>query len=239
MSEFDKFLAHAAGRLGIELTDLMCHRFSQYYRLLVEWNERFNLTSLSEMCDIVIKHFVDSLTCFLIYDPPVGARVVDIGSGAGFPGLPIKIVREDLQVTLVESVGKKVNFLHHVLDVLGFGDVDVVPGRAEEIAHEPRYRASFDLALARAVAELPVLLELALPFLQPSGYFIAMKGPAVQEELAMCDDALRILGGSVKSVKTIFLPVAGDQRKLILIEKIGLTPDKYPRRPGVPQRRPL
>ncbi|RKO65518.1 16S rRNA (guanine(527)-N(7))-methyltransferase RsmG [Desulfofundulus salinus] len=239
MHEFKQLLRDAAGALGISLMENMCERFLRYYRLLIEWNEKFNLTSLIEPRDVAIKHFIDSLTCLLVHNPAGGARVVDIGTGAGFPGLPVKIVREDLHCTLVESTGKKVSFLRHVAGALGMTGVDVACGRAEDLARHVHYRASFDLALARAVAPLPVLLEFALPFLKTGGLFIALKGPAVQEELPASGNALNILGGTVKEVKTVFLPLTGDERKVVLIEKTGPTPEKYPRRPGVPQRRPL
>lgn len=239
MHDFKQLLRDAAGALGISLTETICERFFRYYRLLIEWNEKFNLTSLVEPRDVAIKHFIDSLTCLLVHNPAGGARVVDIGTGAGFPGLPVKIVREDLLCTLVESTGKKVSFLRQVAGALGMADVEVACGRAEELAHQARYRASFDLALARAVAPLPVLLEYALPFLRTGGYFIALKGPGVQEELPASGNALNVLGGNVKKIITVFLPLTGDERKLVLIEKTGPTPEKYPRRPGVPQRRPL
>ncbi|MDQ0284923.1 16S rRNA (guanine527-N7)-methyltransferase [Desulfofundulus luciae] len=239
MHEFKRLLRDAAGALGLSLTEAMCERFFLYYRLLIEWNEKFNLTSLVEPRDVAIKHFIDSLTCLLVHSPAYGARVVDIGTGAGFPGLPVKIARGDLHFTLIESTGKKVAFLRHVAGALGMAYMDLACGRAEVLARHDRYRASFDLALARAVAPLPVLLEYALPFLKMGGHFIALKGPAVQEELPASSNALNVLGGNLKVVKTIFLPLTGDERKLVLIEKTEPTPEKFPRRPGIPQRRPL
>ncbi|SHI67346.1 16S rRNA (guanine(527)-N(7))-methyltransferase RsmG [Desulfofundulus thermosubterraneus] len=239
MHEFKRILLAAAAALGLPMTEAMCDRFFLYYRLLIEWNEKFNLTSLVDLRDVVVKHFIDSLTCLLIYNPVAGARLIDIGAGAGFPGLPVKIVCEDLRCTLIESSAKKAVFLRHVTASLDLADVEVACGRAEELAHRVCYRACFDLALARAVAPLPVLLEYALPFLKIGGFFIALKGPAVHEELPACGNALNVLGGSVKEVKTVFLPITGDMRKLVVVEKTGPTPAKYPRRPGVPQRRPL
>ncbi|MCL6557311.1 MAG: 16S rRNA (guanine(527)-N(7))-methyltransferase RsmG [Firmicutes bacterium] len=217
----------------------MCEQFALYYRLLIEWNAKVNLTSLVRPGDVVIKHFIDSLSCLLVHKPVYGSRMVDIGTGAGFPGLPLKIARPDLRCTLIESAGRKVSFLHQLVGSLDLLDVDVAYGRAEELARREHYRDSFDLALARAVAPLPVLLEYTLPFLKTGGYFIALKGPAVEGELPASGNALKALRGLVREIKIIFLPFTVDERRLILIEKTGPTPEKYPRRPGVPARRPL
>ncbi|MCS5697047.1 16S rRNA (guanine(527)-N(7))-methyltransferase RsmG [Desulfofundulus thermocisternus] len=238
-SDFKSLFLQALGDLGLNLPADAFVSFYRYYHLLLQWNKKINLTSLVQWQDVVIKHFIDSLSCFLIYSPPSGSCFIDIGSGAGFPGLPLKLARRDLQCTLLESVAKKVSFLQQVSSSLDLSGVQVVCGRAEEVARLEQYRGFYDLAVARAVAPLAVLLEYALPFLKTGGFFIAFKGPQVDQELASCDRALNILGGRFVTRYCLKLPVTGDKRQLILFEKYSETPVQFPRRPGIPRRRPL
>lgn len=223
----------------ITVDDRMLQKFCLYYELLRDWNKRINLTAIIAPEEVAVKHFLDSLSILTMLSPPDGLKMVDIGSGAGFPGLPLKIVRPDMEITLVESVGKKVLFLREVVNRLNLNGVVIYAGRAEEGAREPALRGAFQLAAARAVAALPVLTEYALPFLQKGGLFLALKGPKVEGEVAACARALELLGGKIRDIKSFVLPVIPEERTMVIMEKVAGTPEKYPRRPGIPARRPL
>lgn len=205
---------------------------------LVEANRSLNLTAITDPAAIAAKHVGDSLTCLLVGDWPEGASVCDIGTGGGFPGMLLAIVRPDLDVCLVDSAGKKVEFLASVARELAT-PVRTVHGRAEELGRRGEFRERYDVVVARAVARLPVLAELCLPLLKRSGWFIAMKGPAGREELAESGRALRVLGGEAHEVREVALPLDAGQRTLIAIRKEASTPPSYPRRPGIPAKKPL
>jgi 16S rRNA (guanine527-N7)-methyltransferase len=215
--------------------------FRVYIRLLVEEGSRLNLTSLKESEAIERRHFGESLALLEVLESlgAVRSPVIDIGSGAGFPGLPIKIARPDLQLTLLEATGKKTRFLELVVRELRLTDVTVVNGRAEEVAHEAAHRSAYALALARAVAPLPVLVELALPFLQVGGYLAAPKGSGAAREVREAANALRLCGGGVEAIQPLRVPGPGPAPTLVLIRKSAETPGQYPRRPGMPAKRPL
>jgi 16S rRNA (guanine527-N7)-methyltransferase len=236
--EMDELIAGAA-KLGIELTPEQVSSFEMYYRQLVEWNRRVNLTAIVEYEGVQVKHFLDSLTVApLIGDHP--SRLIDIGSGAGFPGVPLKIACPGIDLTLVESVNKKAAFLHHLVDRLKLDRLEVVAGRAETLAHDERYREQFDIAICRAVAGLATLAELSLPFCAVGGRFIAMKKGGIGDEVASSEKAIDMLGGKLAGVRPVELDeFGGDERSLVIIDKLSPTSDKYPRRPGIPRKRPL
>jgi 16S rRNA (guanine527-N7)-methyltransferase len=232
-------LLMGAPALGIELTVEQLGRFEEFYRLLLETNKSLNLTSIVEEREVAIKHFLDSLTCFSAVSFDDGMTLMDIGAGAGFPGIPLKICRPGLLVTLVESLEKRVSFLKKAVAELCLQDVEALHARAEDIGRDSRHREKYNRVTARAVAPLGILAEYCLPVVKEGGYFIAMKGPRLEDELAAAGKAIEILGGEVEKVINLRLPLAGDERSLVLIRKKKPTPDKYPRRAGMPQKKPL
>ncbi|MCX6011540.1 MAG: 16S rRNA (guanine(527)-N(7))-methyltransferase RsmG [Chloroflexi bacterium] len=232
-------LKAGAKKLGLELNSEQLERFDAYYRELVDWNQRINLTAITDYEEVQIKHFLDSLTIALAWQPARGNNVIDVGTGAGMPGIPLKIAFPDIKLVLLEATAKKVSFLHHIKEKLGLNDVEIIVGRAEEVAHVAQYRERFDLVLSRAVAPLPTLVELTLPFAAIGGSFIAQKKGRVDDEISRADKAIGLLGGGVREVKKIELAEFADERCLIVIDKIAPTPEQYPRRPGVPGKKPL
>jgi 16S rRNA (guanine527-N7)-methyltransferase len=226
--------------LGLTLSRQQIEAFALYQRELISWNERVNLTTVTDPEEVQVKHFLDSLSCLRIVDafsPDV--KCIDIGTGAGFPGLPLKIVRPSMRLTLLESVGKKARFLEHVVEVLGLEGVDVVHGRAEELGRHADYREVFGVAVARAVAQMAVLVEYALPLLRVGGIFVAQKGAEVREEVEAAQPAMRLMGGRLRELAVVSLPGLSHPRHLVVVEKIACTPDRYPRRPGIATKRPL
>ncbi|MDR9786465.1 MAG: 16S rRNA (guanine(527)-N(7))-methyltransferase RsmG [Peptococcaceae bacterium MAG4] len=232
-------LVQGALKMGLELSQEQVGLFKEYYRFLAEANKSINLTSILDEKDVAVKHFLDSLSCFNVIALEDGMSLIDIGTGAGFPGVPIKIYRPGLKVTLLESVEKKVRFLEGLISSLGLRDIEVVHARAEDFGRDPAQREKWDRVVSRAVASLAVLAEYCLPFLKVEGYFVAMKGPKLEEELKKAGNALLLLGGRVDKIMGLKLPFTGEERKLVLIRKTGPTPGKYPRRAGIPQKRPL
>lgn len=236
-----KKLIDGASRLGIALDGGQVDQFEIYYRELTSWNKKINLTAITDYQEVQIKHFLDSLTVALALTAEELARpgfsLVDIGSGAGFPGIPLKLLLPRSRLVLVESRAKKAAFLQHIVERLGLSQVEVVTGRAEEIAHLPGFREQFALSVSRAVASLPAAVELALPFCQIGGKFVAPKKGEIKEEMSQAGKAIETLGGKLSQVKKIELD--GDMRYLVIIDKISPTPEKYPRRPGIPERRPI
>jgi 16S rRNA (guanine527-N7)-methyltransferase len=240
------WLAAGAAALGLPLNDAQRARFARYLALLQDWNTRLNLTAIVEPAAVERLHFLDSLTCALpllarwgpaAAIPPL--RVIDVGSGAGFPGLPLKLALPQLRLTLLEATGKKAAFLAHVVAELELEGVIVVAERAEIAAHQAAHREAYDVALARALAALPVVLELTLPFLCRGGLLVAPRKGDLAAELARAAPALRELGGDARPPLPITLPGLADGRALVLVEKVAPTPAAYPRRPGVPAKRPL
>jgi len=236
---FSEQLKKAAVDFSLPLSDEQIRAFSQYQELLLEWNQKMNLTAITEPQEIAVKHFIDSLSCLDQAVFPIGCSVVDVGTGAGFPGLPLKIVRPDIQLCLIDSLQKRTVFLQTVTQALELKDVEIRHLRAEEAGRQKPYRARFDVAVSRAVARLSVLCELCLPFVRTGGYFVAMKGAKFREEIAAAEAAIRLLGGHIRQVKEISLPGLNDVRAVIYIEKKKGTPDKYPRRAGIPEKDPL
>jgi len=236
-------LVSGADDLGIVLSDRQVAAFETCYRELVEWNQRSNLTAITDWQGVLVRHFLDSLSCLCALPrgelTTAGARVIDVGTGAGFPGLPLKIVCRDMRLTLLEATGKKVTFLKHMVEVLGLRDVQVVRGRAEEAGREAVHREQYDWALARAVAEMPTLMEYLLPLVRVGGAVLAQKGEDAAGEVQGADASLVTLGGRVRRLVPVELRGLAETRYLVVVDKVAATPAKYPRRPGVPRKSPL
>ncbi len=225
--------------LGLSLSEEQIGQFLRYYEMLVEWNGRMNLTAVTEFDDVVEKHFLDSL-CLVKAIPDPGERsVLDMGTGAGFPGIPLKIAFPELEMVLVDSVGKKLRFLDALIGELGLFGVTTVHGRAEDLAHEAAYRERFDLCVSRAVADLAVLSEYCLPFVGIGGSFVAYKSADADEECENAQKAVSLLGGEIKPTITYKLPGTDAARSLITVEKKKETPQAYPRKAGTPAKSPL
>ena len=225
-------------KLGLELTEQQLGQFLQYRQELLEWNTRINLTALTDPEEVLLKHFLDSLSLQMVYDRP-SARLLDIGAGAGFPGLPLKIVHPYWQVVLLEATGKKVRFLQHMIETLRLKDVVAVHGRAEELAHKGAYRGSFDVVTARAVASLPMLLEYAAPFCCVGGLIILPKKGDLVEELEHGQRAARQVGVVLKADVPVILPGLEDGRRLLVWEQVRKCPAQFPRSGGVIAKKPL
>ncbi len=245
-------LQDSAKQLGLSLSARHLALFERYYRELSIWNERFNLTAITGYEAVQLRHFVDSLTCLLAFPTPTAQGIpssvplldhigdlwcVDIGTGAGFPGIPIKILLPEMHLTLIEATGKKVRFLQHITRVLGLHEVEIIRERAEIVAHQMSHRERYDIVLSRAVAHLSPLAEYCLPFCRLGGRMIALKGEEAHQETEEAKRALNILGGKLIAVKA--LPFFEPVHHLVVIDKIAHTPEAYPRRPGIPAKRPL
>jgi len=238
-----KKLIEGAGKLGMELTARQVKQFELYYQELIEWNKRVNLTAITDYSSVQVKHFLDSLTVTLaLAEKEVEESdfsIVDVGTGAGFPGLPLKILFPQPRLVLLEPTTKKTAFLKHIVRKLELENVEVLNTRAEEAAHLPVYREQFALVLSRAVALLPTLVELTLPFCRIGGRFIAQKKGEIAQEVHRAKEAITVLGGKLDRIKKIELEEFSDARYLVIVDKICPTPGKYPRRAGLPKRRPI
>jgi len=238
-----KELIEGAGKLGIKLNSRQVKQFELYYQELIEWNKKINLTAITDYSSVQVKHFLDSLTITLALPEEEVKRpdfnIIDIGTGAGFPGVPLKILCPQPRLVLIEPTTKKTAFLHHIIRKLELENVEVLNTRAEEAAHLPLYREQFALVLSRAVALLPTLVELTLPFCRIGGRFIAQKKGEIDQEITRAKKAIAVLGGRLELTKKIELEEFSDARYLVIIDKICSTPSEYPRRPGVPKRRPI
>jgi 16S rRNA (guanine527-N7)-methyltransferase len=228
-------------RLGLDLGEEQIALFQRYFQELVEWNRRTNLTAITDYREVQAKHFLDSLTVSLAIprDVATNGTLMDVGSGAGFPGLPLKLLWPGLRVTLVESVGKKAAFLRHLTDTLGLEGVEVCNERSETLSHDPRMRETFDVVVSRAVADLSVLAELTLPFCKPGGRVVAQKKSGIEDELKRAERAISLLGGALETVEVVDLEEIGEPRWLVVLTKDAESPSRYPRRPGIPVKRPL
>ena len=234
-------LIAGAARLGLRLDEAQLAQFRCYYRDLVEWNSRINLTGISGCRDVQSKHFLDSLSVLQAIPEDVldGGALADAGSGAGFPGLPLKIASPGLRVSLVESIGKKAAFLRHAAGSLGLDGVNVLAERSETLAHRPCLREAFDVVTGRAVAEMDTLAELALPLCRVGGRVIAQKKADVSDELSRAERAIELLGGRIEDIVQVNIDELGEPRCLVVLSKVSPTPPQYPRRPGMPAKRPL
>ena len=233
-------LAKGAADIGIALDAAHLERFERYFHEIAEWNSRVNLTSVTQWESVQTTHFLDSLTVSLAvpFAGMLSGRLLDVGSGAGFPGVPLKVAFPHLQVTLIESRGRKTAFLRHLGEVLDV-DLDVRTGRAESLAHRPDLRERFDVVTSRAVGSLSVLAELCLPFCRIGGVAVAQKRGGVEDELRRAGRAIDAMGGRPKETEQVPSGLPGDDRRLVILEKVQPTPARYPRRPGVPAKRPL
>lgn len=223
----------------VTLTDQQMAQFDMYFHLLVEWNEKMNLTAITEEKEVYLKHFYDSLLVGLKMALNPQAAICDVGSGAGFPSIPLKILYPELSVTIVDSLKKRITFLQELTDQLGLTNVHLYHDRAETFGQNPAFREQFDYVTARAVARLNVLAELCLPLVKKDGYFLALKAAKSDEELQEAKPAISQLGGKFIEEKTMALPLSGDERHLLVIQKKKVTPKKYPRKPGLPNKQPI
>lgn len=235
--EWKEKLISGAKQLGIKMTMFQAEQFQGYLELLLEWNEKINLTAITDPDEVLEKHFLDSLTLLSHCEIKQGARLIDVGTGAGFPGIPLKIMRPDLELTLLDGLNKRLVFLGEVCTRLGL-EAKRVHKRAEEAGLDPKMRESFDIVTARAVASLNVLAEYCLPLVKMKGYFLAMKGPGAKEELSQAEKALDILGGTEVKLISLSLPTAGE-RNIAAIRKKAFTPKGYPRHGGTITKHPL
>jgi len=235
-------LESGATKLGLHLNPRQLEQFNIYYQELLAWNKRMNLTKITDYEEVQVKHFLDSLTVTIALKPTAAAdslRLIDVGTGAGIPGLPLNILFTNIRLVLLDATAKKAAFLHHLKQKLGLDNVEIVVGRAEEVAHLSEYRERFDIVLSRAVAPLPTLVELTLPFCAIGGSFIAQKKGDVDLEIGRATKAINTLGGNLRGVKRIGLQEFTDERRLIIFDKVSATPNQYPRRPGIPAKRPI
>ncbi|MBO8138527.1 MAG: 16S rRNA (guanine(527)-N(7))-methyltransferase RsmG [Desulfotomaculum sp.] len=232
-------LLKGSSELKYNLSDEQLYLFDKYYNLLLERNKFINLTAITEPSEVAVKHFLDSMTCLPIIDSIHQPRVIDVGTGAGFPGIVLKIIKPDLKIVLLDSLRKRVEFLNEIINCLNLKDIIAVHGRAEEFGRNNNYREKYDAAVSRAVANMNVLSEYCMPFIKKNGLFIAMKGPKAGEEIKCSQKAVNVLGGEISDVNELNLPLINEKRTLIIVKKIFPTPEKYPRRPGIPAKKPL
>jgi 16S rRNA (guanine527-N7)-methyltransferase len=229
----------ALSLFNIHLTGRHLLALTTYERELLEWNQKFNLTAIRDVESIRVKHFLDSFSCVQAWKANPPQRLVDVGTGAGFPGIPLKILYPAMQLTLVESVGKKVKFCRHIVEALGLENVTVVHSRAEDLGQKPEHREGYDWAVARAVANLNVLSEYLLPLVKVGGTVLAQKGESGPAEAQSAEKAMKLLGGKLRKLLPVNLPGVADDRYLVLVDKVAATPPKYPRAAGMATKTPL
>ena len=235
----EKLVQDAQTLFNIHMSARQVMALIAYEKELLEWNQKFNLTAIRDSESIRTKHFLDSFSCVLAWKANPPSRLIDVGTGAGFPGIPLKILYPSLKLTLVESVGKKVTFCQHLVRVLGLEQVEVIQARAEDLGQDAKHREKYDWALARAVANLNVLSEYLIPLVKVGGTMLAQKGESGPAEAQSAERAMKLLGGKLKQLIPVNLPGVVDDRYLILVDKISATPPKYPRKPGVAAKQPL
>lgn len=235
----DLLIQDAKNLFNVHLTGRQVMALINYEKELIEWNQKFNLTAIRDSESIRVKHFLDSYSCVLAWKANPPLRLIDIGTGAGFPGIPLKIIYPTTHVTLVESVGKKAMFCQHIISKLGLEDIDVIQSRAEDIGQNPKHRESYDWAVARAVANMTVLSEYLLPLVKVGGHVLAQKGESGPAEAQSAEKAMKILGGKLKQLIPVHLPSVADDRYLVVIDKVAATPKNYPRKAGIPAKTPL
>lgn len=237
--ELKKLLQEGSIELGAQIEEKQIHQLLKYKDILLEWNQKMNLTAIKEEREVIIKHFLDSISCVKIEQLRNNGKLIDVGTGAGFPGIPLKVIFPQLKLTLLDSLNKRINFLKEICLQLQLEEVEFIHGRAEDYGQEKRYRESYDYAVARAVAPLNILVEYCLPFVKVGGYFICQKGKALQEELLEAEKAIKVLGGKIVDKKDITLPFSDITHSILLIEKTKQTSTKYPRKAGLPTKNPI
>ena len=236
-SKFIDDLINKAKQISVEITEKEANMFYEYDKLLLDWNEKINLTAITDEREIILKHFIDSLTINRYIEN--ADNVMDIGTGAGFPGVPLKIVNENKRFILVDALNKRVNFLEEIKKVLKLKNLDLIHSRSEDLAKNLMYRENIDVVTSRAVANLRVLVEYMLPFIKLNGLCICMKGPNSKEEIIEAENAIKILGGKIENIDKIILPESEIERNIIIIRKVSNTPNKYPRKAGTASKQPL
>jgi len=239
MGSMGQFVYDAQQLLNVRLRDVQVELFRTYEQELMSWNEKFNLTAIRDVEQIRNKHFLDSLTCVRAWGDNQPKSLIDVGTGAGFPGIPLKIIYPSMQLTLVESVGKKTKFCQHIVNILKLKHVDIIQDRAEVLGQNPKYREKYEWAVARAVANLPVLVEFLIPLVRLGGGVIAQKGESGPAETQNASNAIHILGGTLRQLLPVTIPGVVEERYLVIIDKKARTPKLYPRRTGIPARQPL
>lgn len=235
--EFVEELINKAQKIGINMGEEDANKFYNYMNLLLEWNEKINLTAITAKNEVILKHFIDSITINKYIEEK--NNIMDIGTGAGFPGIPLKIINKDKEFTLVDSLNKRINFLSEVSKELNLENIKCIHARAEELATNSAYREKYDIVTSRAVARLATLLEYMLPFVKIGGKCICMKGANIEEELKEAKKAIEILGGKIEVVDKFYLPESDMERNIVVIEKIKNTPNRYPRKAGIPSKQPI
>ena len=235
--EFSEKIKEYMNKINIEISDKQIEKFFDYMNLLLEWNEKINLTAITEPEDIILKHFVDCATILkFIKDED---KIIDIGTGAGFPGIPLKILNEKLDITLMDSLNKRINFLNEIINKLDLKNIVAIHARAEELARNKGYREKFDIATSRAVANLSTLSEYMLPFVKKNGMVISMKGSNIEEEVKNAKKAIKILGGEIEKIDNFNLANTNNIRNIITIKKVVKTPKEFPRKAGKPSKEPI
>lgn len=232
-------LSDLAEKIGVSLSDIQINQFNKYYDLLIEKNKVMNLTAITDYNEVIYKHFIDSLSLIKVYEVSQEKSILDMGTGAGFPGIPLKIAFPSLSVTLLDSLNKRVGFLKEVIEELELKKIRAIHGRAEEFAKNPAYRESFDLCVSRAVAKLATLVEYCLPYVKKDGYFIPYKSGSIDMEVEDAKKAIKVLGGNLEDVAIFQLPNTDIERSFVVIKKTGVTPKEYPRTAGKPGKEPI
>jgi len=236
-NDFKNKMIELARMINDELTEDQVENFFKYMNLLLEWNEKINLTAITDVDDIILKHFIDSMTVLKYIEK--GKSIIDVGTGAGFPGIPIAIMREDVKITLLDSVNKRINFLNEVCSELKINNIETIHGRAEEAGQNKQYREKYDIAVSRAVANMTTLSEYLIPFVKVGGICICMKGSEIDHELEQAKFAIKELGGKIEKVEKFNLPDSDIERNIVIIKKIKPTPNRYPRKAGMPSKMPI
>ncbi|MDF2902797.1 MAG: gidB [Bacillus sp. (in: firmicutes)] len=235
IEQFQSMLAEK----GISLSPHQLEQYEQYYQTLVEWNEKMNLTAITEKESVYLKHFFDSISASFYFDFNQPLNICDVGAGAGFPSIPIKIAFPNIHVTIVDSLNKRIHFLEHLADKLKLDNVRFIHDRAETFGRNPKHREQYDVVMARAVARMSVLTELCLPLAKVGGTFIAMKAQSASEELEAANKAITVMGGKLNTVHSFMLPIEESERNLLIVNKMKSTPKQYPRKPGTPNKTPI
>ncbi|WP_040191103.1 16S rRNA (guanine(527)-N(7))-methyltransferase RsmG [Clostridium culturomicium] len=237
--EYFDMLNEACQSMGLSFDEEKYNKFIKYKDLIKEWNQKINLTAITDDEEIIKKHFIDSIKVFNCDYVKNAKSIIDIGTGGGFPGIPMRIVKEDSKMVLLDSLNKRINFLNEVINDLNLSNIKTIHGRAEDFAQTAEYRQRFDLAVSRAVANLTVLLEFCLPYVKVGGYFVALKGPAIEEEIKAAEGALKALGGKIEKIIEVDIEGSDLKHNLLVVKKIKDTPKKYPRKAGMVTKNPI
>ncbi len=234
---FSENLIKECENINLEISLEDANKFYKYMKLLLEWNEKINLTAITEENEVIIKHFIDSLTIYKYLNE--AKSIIDVGTGAGFPGIPIKILNKEIDITLMDSLNKRINFLNEVVKNLNLERISCIHSRAEELGRDKKFREKYDVAVSRAVANMSTLVEYLLPFVKVGGMCICMKGSSIDEELKEAEKAIKMIGGKVEKVEKIILPNSDYERNIVIIRKINNTNSKFPRKAGIPKKEPI